>query len=282
MQPMSTSDLTAGVLERLENTPSPRLKTIMTSLVKHLHAFVEDVQLTEAEWFEGIKFLTQTGQMCDDKRQEFILLSDALGVSMLVDLLNNHKPAGATETTVLGPFYVEGAPELESGGNMAPQDDGAPLLLSGRVSDEDHKPIENAVLDVWQTASNGLYDVQDSEQPELHMRGKFHTDREGKFLIRTVRPISYQIPTDGPVGSMFEQTKRHPNRPAHIHFMVSAEGFAPLTTHLFDAEDAYLESDAVLAFKPSLTCQFERHDVPHAELPSPYYTTAYDFVLTRS
>ncbi len=285
MQPVSASDLTAGVLQRLENTPSPRLKAIMTSLVKHLHAFVEDVQLTEAEWFEGIKFLTQTGHMCDDKRQEFILLSDALGVSMLVDLINNDKPAGATETTVLGPFHVDGAPELAYGGNMAPQDEGAPLLFSGRVLDEDRNPIENAVLDAWQTASNGLYDVQDADQPEFHMRGKFRTDHEGHFLIRTVRPISYQIPTDGPVGKMFEQTKRHPNRPAHIHFIISADGFAPLTTHLFDAEDAYLESDAVLAFKPSLTCNFVKHDTADGappELPLPYYTTTYDFVLTRS
>ena len=285
MQPMSESDLTATVLERLEQTPSPRLKEIMTSLVSHLHAFVNEVQLTEAEWLEGIQFLTQTGHMCDDRRQEFILLSDALGISMLVDLINHNKPAGATETTVMGPFYVEDSPELESGGNIAPQDEGPPLFLSGRVLDEAHQPIQNAALEVWQTASNGLYDVQDADQPELHMRGRFHTDHEGKFRLRSVRPISYPVPMDGPVGALFTETARHPYRPAHIHFKITADGFDPLTTHLFDVDDDYLESDAVFAIKPSLTIQFERHDspdgAPEPQTPVPYYTSTYDFVLTR-
>jgi protocatechuate 3,4-dioxygenase beta subunit len=286
MHPLGEADITSAVLRQLEQTPSPRLREILTSLVTHLHAFVQEVRLTEDEWLQGIQFLTETGQMCTDKRQEFILLSDTLGVSMLVDLITHHKPAGATETTVMGPFHVQGAPELPNGASIARSDGGAPLWFSGRVLDLDGKPIVGAVLDVWQTAANGLYDVQDPAQLDFNMRGKLRTDAHGHFAFRTTRPISYPIPTDGPVGKLFDATTRQPYRPAHIHFIVTAEGFTPLTTHLFDAADGYLHTDAVFAFKPSLACQFEQHDcadgVPDPHMPVPYYTAEYDFVLTRA
>jgi catechol 1,2-dioxygenase len=215
--------------------------------------------------------------MCSDKRQEFILLSDALGVSMLVDLLAHKRPANATASTVLGPFHRTGAPELPAGGNIAHLDTGAiPTFVSGRVLDTEGNPIPNALLDVWQTASNGLYDSQDADLDDtLHMRGKFRTDAAGRYSFQTVRPVHYQIPSDGPVGVMLRATARHAWRPAHIHFAVSGEGFEPLTTHIFDAEDPYLESDAVFAVKKSLICEFQRHEDP------PRYTAEFDFVLAR-
>src|SRR5271170_4234298 len=185
-------DITAAVLARFAATPDPRLKQIMLGLIKHLHAFVKEVELTEAEWFQAIEILTEAGKMCSDKRQEFILFSDTLGVSMVVDLINHRKPDGATESTVFGPFHRQNAPELPSGGNIAPLDrDGPPTLVAGRVLDLDGRPIAGAVLDVWQTQSNGLYDSQDQSLDGLHMRGKFTSDSEGRYLIRTVRPVNY-------------------------------------------------------------------------------------------
>ena len=272
----TADDITAEVLRSFAAAPDARLRRVMESLTRHLHAFVRDVELTEPEWFQAIDFLTRTGHMCSDKRQEFILLSDALGVSMLVDLAAHNRPPGATESTVLGPFHREGAPEMPPGGNIAHLDtEAVPAYVSGRVLDTSGRPIENAVLDVWQTASNGLYDSQDSALDELHMRGTFRTDAEGRYLIQTVRPVHYQIPSDGPVGGMLRATGRHAWRPAHIHFAVSAEGFEPVTTHIFDAEDPYLEGDAVFAVKESLICDFVRHEVP------PRFTAEFDFVLVK-
>lgn len=279
-------DITAEVLRRIEGTADPRLRQVMSSLVRHLHAFVKDVRLTEPEWFAGIQFLTRAGHMSGDMRQEFILLSDTLGVSMVVDLINHRNLGSATESTVFGPFHREGAPELPAGGNMAPLDkDGMPTIVSGRVLDIDGRPLQGALLDVWQTGTNGLYDSQDTGlNGELHMRGKYRTDAGGRYLIRTVRPVHYQIPSDGPVGDMLKATNRHPWRPAHIHFVVSAPGFESLTTHIFDDIDEYLKSDAVFAVKDSLICNFKRHDAPDADaallnIAPPFCTTSYDFVL---
>ncbi|HTQ33487.1 MAG TPA: intradiol ring-cleavage dioxygenase [Stellaceae bacterium] len=278
-------DITTAVLARFAATPDPRLKTIMLALIKHLHEFVKEVELTEAEWFQAIEILTEAGKMCSDKRQEFILFSDTLGVSMVVDLIDHRKPEGATESTVFGPFHRLGSPELPPGGNIAHRDTtGTPTLVSGRVLDLDGKPIAGAVLDVWQTQSNGLYDSQDTSLDGLHMRGKFTTDAEGRYLIRTVRPVHYPIPTDGPVGAMLKATGRHPWRPAHIHFVVTADGFEPVTTHIFDRTDEYLESDAVFAVKESLICDFTRHETPTPEaaklgITGPVLTAEFDFVL---
>src|SRR6267142_1341591 len=282
-------DITAEVLQRFAQTPDPRLRQIMLGLIKHLHAFVKEVELTEAEWFQSIEILTKAGRMCSDKRQEFILFSDTLGVSMVVDLINHRKPDGATESTVFGPFHRLGAPELPAGGNIAHLDKtGTPTLVSGRVLDLDGKPIEGALLDVWQAQSSGLYDSQDQGLGgELHMRGKFRTDAEGRYLIRTVLPVNYPIPSDGPVGAMLRATGRHPWRPAHIHFFVSAEGYEPVTTHIFDRTDPYLQSDAVFAVKDSLVCDFVRHEEADPEagravVKPPFYTAHFDFRLTPS
>jgi hydroxyquinol 1,2-dioxygenase len=282
-------DITAEALQRFSQTPDPRLRLIMLGLVKHLHAFVKEVELTEAEWFRAIEILTEAGRMCSDKRQEFILFSDTLGVSMVVDLINHRKPDGATESTVFGPFHRLGAPELPAGGNIARLDKtGTPTLVSGRVLDLDGQPIEGALLDVWQTQSSGLYDSQDeSLEGELHMRGRFRTGAEGRYLIRTVLPVNYPIPSDGPVGAMLRGTGRHPWRPAHIHFVVSADGYEPVTTHIFDRRDEYLGSDAVFAVKDSLICDFVRHDTRDGEaarlgIEPPYYTAEFDFRLKQA
>ena len=281
----SEDDITAEVLARFAETPDPRLRQIMLSLVGHLHAFVKEVQLTEAEWFQAIEMLTAAGKLCSDKRQEFILFSDTLGVSMVVDLLDHRKPEGATESTVFGPFHRLGAPEMPAGGNIAHRDTtGMPMLVSGRVLDLDGRPIAGALIDVWQAQTNGLYDSQDAHPDELHMRGKFRSDAAGRYLIRTVRPVHYPIPSDGPVGRMLKATGRHPWRPAHIHFVVSAEGYEPVTTHIFDRADSYLASDAVFAVKESLICDFVRHDSPTPEasrlgLAPPFLAAEFDFRL---
>ncbi|HEY3826303.1 MAG TPA: intradiol ring-cleavage dioxygenase [Bryobacteraceae bacterium] len=280
-------DITAEVVRRFERTPDPRLREIMVSLTKHIHDFVKDVRLNEGEWWQAVQFLTETGQMCSDKRQEFILLSDTMGVSMLVDLISNGRPQGATESTVFGPFYREGRPEMAAGGNVAEgADGGTPTIVTGRVLDMDGNPIKGATLDVWQADPDGLYDSQRPELEELHMRGIFHSDAEGRYLIRTTRPVHYQIPTDGPVGRMLAATDRHPWRPAHIHFKVTAAGYQPLTTHLFDDVDEYLDSDAVFGVKDSLICNFPLHTTRDEEavkygVEPPFCTANYDFVLAR-
>jgi hydroxyquinol 1,2-dioxygenase len=280
-------DITAEVLRRFEGTPDPRLRQIMLSLTKHIHQFVKDVRLNEAEWFQAIQFLTATGQMCSDKRQEFILLSDTMGVSMLVDLISNGKPPGATESTVFGPFYREGGPELPAGGNVAEgEDEGMPCIVTGRVLDMNGEPIAGAKLDVWQADPEGLYDSQHAEIDEMRMRGIFHSDAEGHYLLRTTRPVHYQIPSDGPVGAMLAATNRHAWRPAHIHFKVTADGYMPLTTHIFDDVDEFLDTDAVFGVKDSLICNFPLHTTRDAEavkfgVEPPFCTATYDFVLAR-
>jgi len=279
-------DITAEVLKRFEGTPDPRLRRVMSSLVRHLHAFVKDVELSEPEWFAGIQFLTGTGQKCTDIRQEFILLSDTLGVSMVVDLINHRKPEGATESTVFGPFHRDGAPEMPDGGNIAPHDTGTPTIVTGRVLDLEGRPIAGASLDVWQADSTGRYDSQYEEAAELHMRGKFRSGQNGRFVVRTAFPVAYPIPTDGPVGQMLRATNRHPWRPAHVHFVVAADGYEPVTTHLFESTDKYLASDTVFAVKPSLVCDFERHSTrdeaaKRFSIEPPFYTAEFDFVLKR-
>jgi hydroxyquinol 1,2-dioxygenase len=278
-------DITNETLRRFEGTPDPRLREIMLSLVRHLHGFVKEVQLTEAEWFEAITFLTATGHKCDDIRQEFILLSDTMGVSMVVDLISNRKPAGATESTVFGPFHRPGAPEMPLGGDIAgPDESGTPAVVYGRVLDTAGRPVANALLDVWQANSEGFYDSQLPNPEQLKMRGKFRSDKDGRFIVKTARPVHYQIPTDGPVGRMLRATNRHPWRPAHVHFVVSADGYEPVTTHIFDSIDPYLKSDAVFGVKESLIVDFEEH-APGDEaartfgMDKAFVTAEFDFVL---
>lgn len=254
MRDFTIDNLTEIVLEEYgSGAKDPRYKHIITSLIRHLHAFVKDVELTEEEWFKAIMFLTRTGQTCDDKRQEFILLSDTLGVSMLVDAINHPKAGKGTESTVLGPFYVQGAPEYENGASIIKQQYAEQVaLVQGKVTDPKGNPIAGARLDVWQTAANGFYDVQDPSMTEDNMRGIFTTDAQGNYAFVTEKPCSYSIPTDGPVGDLLRASSRHGMRPAHIHFIVSADGYESLTTHVFSDGDEYLDSDAVFATKSSL------------------------------
>lgn len=273
MARFSEDALTEAVIARMDKCDNPRLKQIMAATVRHLHALVREVQLTEAEWFQAIQFLTATGQKCDDKRQEFILLSDTLGLSMMVDAINHAKPGGETESTVLGPFFVQGAPDMAMGADIAPQaKGGAPTVVSGRVTDGAGKPIAGALLDVWQAGPDGFYDVQKPDSG-LDLRGRFRTGADGRYHFRTVKPVSYPVPTDGPVGQMLLKLGRHPYRPAHLHFIVSAPGFEPLTTHLFVKGDGYLDSDAVFGVKDSLIVDFKPAAKPGE------FACDYDFVL---
>ena len=283
MSDNTEEQITQNVLASIENTPDPRLKMVMSSLIQHLHSFVREVGLTQEEWMAGIQFLTRTGQLCDDKRQEFILLSDTLGVSMLVDAVSHRFSVGATESTVFGPFYRAGAAELPLGATISQDGRGEPTVVMGRVLSTDGTPIPHALLDVWETNENGLYEQQDPEQPDMNLRGKFHTDSEGKYYFVGIKPVSYSIPDDGPVGQMLQALNRHPFRPAHIHMLVSAEGFAPVTTHLFVNGDQYLESDAVFGTKDSLIVDFVRHDseeeAERYHVTTPFYTAEYTFIL---
>ena len=275
--------ITQNVLDTMVNTPNARLKMVMSSLVSHLHAFIREVELTEEEWALGIQFLTRTGQMCDDRRQEFILFSDITGVTMLVDAINHRLVDGATESTIFGPFYREGAPELPMGAIISLDGRGEPAVVTGRVLSTDGTPIANALLDVWETDENGLYEQQDPEQPDMNLRGKFRTDSEGRYCIVGIKPVSYSIPDDGPVGQLLRALERHPFRPAHIHLLVSADGFVPVTTHLFVKGDPYLDSDAVFGTKDSLVVDFIRHDseeeAAQYHVRAPFYRVEYDFVL---
>ena len=283
MTVFTETTLTDAVLARLRNTADPRFKQVMTSLIRHLHDFVREVELTEEEWFEGIKFLTATGQKCDDKRQEYILLSDVLGVSMLVDAINHRRPSGATENTVLGPFYVHGAPEIRNGDDMAAGWKGEPTYVSGRVLSTDGKPIAGALLDMWQSNSEGWYDVQLPDTGGKQLRARLRADREGGFWFRTIKPTAYPVPTDGPVGLLLNRMGRHPMRPAHLHFIVSAPGYETVVTHLFVEGDQYLESDVVFAVKDSLVIDFKRNDseaeAKKVGLKAPFYTASYNFML---
>lgn len=271
-----TEETSAGTVNaRMGEAVSPRLRRVMSSLVEHLHAFVKDVELTEAEWEQAIDFLTQTGQLCSDTRQEFILLSDVLGVSMLVDAVNNRVPDGATETTVFGPFHVEGAPEREMGATISLDGKGEICLFEGRVLDLDGKPIENALVSVWSDNEDGFYDVQQPGiQPAFNNRGIFRTGPDGRYAFRGIRPVSYPIPDDGPVGRMLAALGRHPWRPAHMHFMITAPGCRRVITHTFVAGDPYLVSDAVFGVKASLIVPFEKVDSQ-----SEAWRCVYDFVL---
>lgn len=278
------AELTDTVLARIDANAEPRFREVMTSLIRHLHGFVREVELTEAEWFAAIQFLTATGQKCDDKRQEFILLSDTLGVSMLVDAIAHRKPGGATETTVLGPFYVPGAPPMPMWADIANGCAGETAWVHGRVLDTDGNPIEGATLDVWQTDGEGWYDVQ--KPGASFARGRLSTDAQGRFGFRTVKPVSYPIPTDGPVGRMLLRMGRHPYRPAHVHTIVSAPGYEAVTTHIFVKGDPYLESDAVFGVKDSLVVDFVAH--PPGPTPAggtsatPFHVAHYDFRLVRA
>lgn len=283
MRTVDEHTITDAVLEAMRDAPDTRLGEVMTSLVRHLHDFAREVQLTEDEWARGIRFLTETGHITDDNRQEFILLSDVLGLSMLVVAQNHAAPPGATEATVLGPFFVEGAPEVENGADIANGAAGRPSLVRGRVLDLAGEPIEGATIDVWQSDEEGLYDVQrpagdDGAPPEAQARARLRSEQNGRFWFRSVLPEHYPIPHDGPVGAMLDALGRHPWRPAHLHFRIDAPGHERLITHVFRDGDPYLDSDAVFGVRASLVADWVRHD-PDGIFDEPYYSLDYDFVL---
>jgi hydroxyquinol 1,2-dioxygenase len=283
MRQFSEASVTEAVIERLAECEDPRFAEVMSALVRHLHAFVREVELSEAEWLAAIRFLTAVGQACTGKRQEFILLSDTLGVSILVDAINHRVPTGAVESTVLGPYYQEGAPELPLGADIANGVKGEPTFYSGRLLTLDGRPIAGGLLDVWSGDGEGTYDMQIPDHTGLLCRGKFRTDREGRYRFRSIRPTCYPVPTDGPVGRMLEKMGRHPYRPGHIHMIVSAPGYQSVATHLFVKDAPYLDSDAVFAVKDSLIVEFARHEPGRAPdgtlMELPFYTAEYDFRL---
>jgi protocatechuate 3,4-dioxygenase beta subunit len=246
------------VISRNAKAQNERLAQVMEVITRHLHAAVKEIEPTQEEWFEAIMFLTRTGQMCNDWRQEYILLSDVLGVSMLVDAINNRKPTGASESTVLGPFHVADAPELPMGANICLDQKGDPMLVKGRITGTDGKPIDHAKIDVWQANDEGFYDVQQKGiQPDFNLRGVFRTGSDGSYHFRGVKPKYYPIPDDGPVGQLLGKLGRHPYRPAHLHYILEAEGYETLVTHIFDPDDPYINSDAVFGVKQSLLATFE-------------------------
>lgn len=283
MRDLNEHTITAAVLERFANTPEPRLKIVIDSLVKHLHGFVHDVEPTFEEWQQVIAFLTRTGHMCDDRRQEFILLSDVLGVSMLVDAINHRLPEGATETTVLGPFQIENTPSLPLGADISGTMKGEKLLVEGTVSSASGQRVAGALVEVWQADADGFYDVQRPELVDPALRARFRADADGHFHFWSILPAKYPIPDDGPVGDLLKATARHPWRPAHVHFMIAADGFETLVTHVFVAGGEYLDSDAVFGVKGSLIREFTHESPGHApdgtEVATAWRKLSYDFGL---
>ncbi|TDE28147.1 6-chlorohydroxyquinol-1,2-dioxygenase [Actinomadura sp. 6K520] len=273
------------VQDSFGKTPDPRLQEILTALTAHLHAFVRETRPTIQEWDQAIQFLTAVGHACSDTRQEFVLLSDVLGVSTLVEILNERE--GGTESTLLGPFHMVKSPPRSLGDNIDLVGEGEPCVVSGRVLNTDGTPLPNAEVDVWQCNEQGFYDVQQPDvQPPGNGRGLFHTDAEGRFRFRTVVPSHYPLPTGGPVGRLLQATERHPYRPAHIHFIVQAAGHSPLTTHVFVAGSPYLDSDAVFAVKQSLIVDFPESDNEQEAvqygLRPPFRRAEFDLALTKA
>jgi len=284
MRNFDENNITRAVLERLQNTASPRTRQISEAVVRHLHALIQEVEPTQQEWLSAIEFLTATGQMCSTTRQEFILLSDTLGASMLVDAINHRHPGNATQTTVLGPFYVDNPKQHALGDMISLDANGAPLLVEGSVSAVDGSPIAGAVVDVWHSDGDGYYDVQREDGlQQLSDRARFVTDAAGRFWFRSIVPAFYPIPNDGPVGKMLDAQGRHPYRPAHVHFMISAPGCDTLVTHLFLADDPYLDSDVVFGVKDALICKLEQQAAGTSArgnvIALPMAALRYDFVL---
>ncbi|MCU0944107.1 MAG: hydroxyquinol 1,2-dioxygenase [Rubritepida sp.] len=281
MQDLDVNEITDAVIAQMDATPDPRLREIAAAAVRHLHAFAREVNLTPEEWLKGIGFLTAVGQMCSPVRQEFILLSDVLGLSRLVNVMHDAKgrEAAGTETSLLGPFFREGAPEVPLGGSIAHLSQGPEVMIYGQVSDAAGQPIPGARLDIWQTNAEGLYDLQAHDPAQMDMRGALRCDDSGRFHVRTVQPVGYSIPMDGPVGDLVKAQARHGFRPAHIHIMVAAPGYRELITALYFADDAHVDSDTVFGVSRSLVVspRTDLSDAPVPGLPS----IRYDFVLSR-
>jgi catechol 1,2-dioxygenase len=272
------------VNDRMTEAADPRLREVAAIFVEHLHAAVKEARLTNDEWMSGIRFLTEVGRMCSDWRQEFILLSDVLGVSMLVDAINSHRPEGSTENTVLGPFHVPNAPRYPHGTNICLDGKGEPLVVRGRVVDHHGQPVAGAIIDVWQTNDDGFYDVQQKGvQPDFNLRGVFTSDAGGGYWFKTVKPRHYPIPDDGPVGRLLAALGRHPNRAAHLHFIVDAPDYDRVVTHIFTPDCPYLREDAVFGVKRSLIADFRSVNDPaeaaRLGIGNPFWMVEWNFVL---
>ncbi len=267
------------------NAKDARLAEVMNAITRHLHAAIKEIEPSQDEWMKAIMFLTDTGHKCDDWRQEFILLSDVLGVSMLVDAINSRRPVGASENTVLGPFHVGGTPEYPMGTNICLDGKGEDMVVRGRVLDVEGTPLAGVKIDVWQANDEGFYDVQQKGiQPDFNLRGVFRTGEDGSYWFKAVRPKHYSIPTDGPVGQLLEDLGRHPYRPAHLHYIISKDGYDEVTTHIFDPDDIYINNDAVFGVKESLIAEFVKVEDPtklaEMEFEGPHYwDVEFDFVL---
>jgi hydroxyquinol 1,2-dioxygenase len=294
MSQHQTSDITQAVLDRIQGSTDPRFKQVLGALISHLHALVREVDLKPDEWRAAIQFLTQVGQTCTDKRQECILLSDTLGLSMLVVELEQKRRSAvavvdpeavvaATEATVQGPFFWEGAPELPLGSDIGAGMPGEPTWYSGQVTDTHGRPLPDCKLEIWSGDGNGVYDLQMGDEAGMRLRARFRTDAQGGYRFWSIKPTYYPVPDDGPVGDMLRRMGRHPNRPGHIHLMAKSPGHVPLTTHLFPADSPFLDSDAVFGVRDSLILNFEKHPPGTAPdgrvLEQPFHTAHYDIRL---
>ena len=293
MPQYNESTVTQAVIDSLRDCADPRFKAVMTAFIEHLHAFVREVDLTEDEWAAAMQFLVETGKGSTAQRNEFVLLSDTLGLSMLVvSLAQARKSAtlqgatAATEATVEGPFYWRGAPDVPLGANLAEGVPGEPALYCGRVTDVEGRPLAGALLDVWSGDGDGAYDVQLSNPPTMRARGRLRTDDEGRYYFWSIKPTAYPIPDDLTAGTMLRKMGRKNWRPGHLHVMVSADRHVPLTTHLFVAGSKYLDSDAVFAVRNSLVVEFEPHGPGKAldgrVMRTPYHVANFDFRLAPS
>jgi hydroxyquinol 1,2-dioxygenase len=285
VQLVTEENITDLAVERWATATDPRLAELMTALVRHLHDFAREVRLTEAEWMAAMQWLTRTGQISDEKREEFILASDVLGLSMLVVQMNHRLDPRATPATVLGPFHVEGSPELEYGADMSQGLPGTPLFISGVVEDLDGNPVPGAVLDLWQADNEGLYESQHADVDEARLRAKYRTREDGTYCVRTVAPLGYTIPMDGPVGELIARTEISHFRPAHVHFLLDVPGYEPLITHVFQEGAEYLDSDVVFGTKAELVVRFEQREpgaTPDGGTSAePWVEARYDFVLQK-
>jgi protocatechuate 3,4-dioxygenase beta subunit len=282
MKTLTENGLTAAALARLAKAPNPRMKEIMTSLIRHMHRFVRETALTPAEWKTGIEFLTAVGHITDDKRQEFILLSDTLGVSAMVDLVRHRRLEHGTDSSLLGPFYRNGAPEQPLGASIAGDTPGETVVLRGQVMGAHGRPLADALLDVWQAGPNGKYDIQEEHLTGMNLRGRFRTGADGRYEFRSVKPKSYPVPDDGPVGVLLRAQGRDPYRPAHIHFIITAEGYEPLITALYIAGDSYIESDVVFGAKQSLTVGYHKSRTANGKGERAPDTIEFDFTLAAA
>jgi len=280
---VTESNITDIVLDRWRAVPDPRLRTIMQSMIRHLHEFVRDIEPSEHEWTTAIEWLTRTGQLSTDKRQEFILASDVVGVSMLVDCINHRLPGGATPTTVTGPFHIQDSPNLDHGGDIAHGASGERCFIVGSVRDLQGRPIPGATLDIWQADADGLYEAQRGCAGPW-MRGVFKSRQDGSFIVQTLLPVPYPIPLDGSVGELMRRTDISPMRPSHVHFLISAPGHREVITHLFKKSCPYIETDVVYGVKAPLIAEFRLFPAgsptPTGQISrQPFWLLEYDFVL---